>query len=59
MNKIAGIILLTIGISGLLYAQTDTAVKKDTVIIVKPTAKTAILPAKAPTNWSKIKDLFL
>jgi len=59
MNKIAKILLIILCITGLIYAQVDSTVKQDSLkTILKEKAVTKITP-KVPTNWSKVKDLFL
>jgi hypothetical protein len=59
MNKITKILLIVIGIIGLVYAQADTTVKQDSLKAVLKEKSVAKITPKVPTNWSKVKDLFL
>jgi len=57
MNKIIKILFLFVFMCTVsLYVQIDTT-KQDSLKTKKSIEK--IVPAKLPTNWSKIKDLFL
>jgi len=55
MNKILKTLLIVLNLSGFIYAQTDTTIKIDS----SQTVKKAVVKIMPPTNWSKIKDLFL